>query len=155
MQSKPLSVYDLFDHKRRYVVPLFQRKYVWSHDDQWEPLWEDVRSKAAQRLEQPADDNITPHFLGAMVLNQMQTFGNAVPSYTIIDGQQRLTTFQIFLAAFRDVARQHNAVSFAEEIERYVRNTGLMENEAIERFKVFPTKSDQPQFVDVMTAGGA
>jgi len=153
MQSKPLSVYDLFDHKRRYVVPLFQRQYVWSHDNQWEPLWDDVRSKAVQRLEQPADDNITPHFLGAMVLNQMQTFGNAVPSYTIIDGQQRLTTFQIFLAAFRDVARQHDATSFAEEIERYVRNTGLMENEAVERFKVFPTKSDQPQFIDVMTAG--
>lgn len=153
MQSKPLSVYDLFDHKRRYVVPLFQRQYVWSHDNQWEPLWDDVRSKAVQRLEKPSDDNITPHFLGAMVLNQMQTFGNAVPSYTIIDGQQRLTTFQIFLAAFRDVSRQHNAVNFAEEIERYVRNTGLMENEAVERFKVFPTKADQTQFIDVMTAG--
>lgn len=48
MQSKPLSVYDLFDHKRRYVVPLFQRQYVWSHDNQWEPLWDDVRSKAVQ-----------------------------------------------------------------------------------------------------------
>jgi uncharacterized protein with ParB-like and HNH nuclease domain len=153
MQSKPLSIYDLFDHKRRYVVPLFQRQYVWSRDIQWEPLWEDISAKATHRLEHASDDKVAPHFLGAMVLNQMQTFGNAVPSYTIIDGQQRLTTFQIFLAAFRDVARLCDSERFASEIERYIFNTGLMEKQEVERFKVFPTRADQEQFRDVMTAG--
>ena len=29
------------DQKRvRYTIPPFQRPYVWSQDDQWEPLWE-------------------------------------------------------------------------------------------------------------------
>lgn len=153
MQSKPQSIYELFDHKRRYIVPLFQRQYVWGQEVQWEPLWEDICSKAVARLEQPSDDKVPPHFLGALVLNQIQTFGNAVPAYTIIDGQQRLTTFQIFLAAFRDVARAHES-EYADETERYIFNSGLMEKADAEKYKVFPTRADQDQFKDVLSCGG-
>jgi len=152
MQSKPQSIYELFDHKRRYIVPLFQRQYVWSQETQWEPLWEDIMSKAVARLERPSDDKVPPHFLGALVLNQVQTFGNAVPAYTIIDGQQRLTTFQIFLAAFRDVARAHES-QYADETGRYIFNSGLMEKPDYERYKVFPTRADQAQFKDVLDCG--
>jgi len=153
MQSKPLSIYDLFDHKRRYVVPLFQRQYVWGQEIQWEPLWEDIRSKAVAHLDRPSDDRVAPHFLGALVLNQLQTFGNSVPAYTIIDGQQRLTTFQIFLAAFRDASRAAGNERYAEETERYIFNTGLMEKPEVEKYKVFPTRSDQEQFTDVLNSG--
>ena len=45
----------------------------------------------------------TPHFLRAMVLDQRRVYGNAVPVQLVIDGQQRLTTFQIFLSALRDL----------------------------------------------------
>ncbi|MEA3186917.1 MAG: hypothetical protein QOD99_747, partial [Chthoniobacter sp.] len=38
MQPHKRSLFDLFDSKKRYVVPLFQRQYVWSLEDQWEPL---------------------------------------------------------------------------------------------------------------------
>lgn len=149
MKSNPRSIYELFDGKRRYVVPLYQRQYVWNRDDQWAPLWEDILSMAVARLD---GREMSPHFLGAMVLEQMRTFGNEVPSHTIIDGQQRLTTFQIFLAALRDVARKHDSESYAEEIDRYVKNTGLMAAADVEQFKVWPTKADQEQFRSVMTA---
>ncbi len=152
MKSIPRSICDLFDGKHRYVVPLFQRQYVWTRENQWEPLWEDITERAARREASDASD-LSPHFLGAMVLDQMKTFGNQVTAHTIIDGQQRLTTFQIFLAAFRDIARQTGAATYADEVERYVRNTGLMENPEVEQFKVFPTRSDQEQFRDVMTSG--
>lgn len=151
MQSKPQSIYELFDHKRRYLVPLFQRQYVWGREVQWEPLWEDIRSKAVAHLDRTFADKVPPHFLGALVLNQLQTFGNAVRAYTIIDGQQRLTTFQIFLAAFRDVAAAH-ASQYAAETQRYILNSGLMERSE-EKYKVYPTKADQEQFKDVLGAG--
>lgn len=35
---------DLFQQEVRYTIQPFQRSYVWSQDDQWEPLWEDVRN---------------------------------------------------------------------------------------------------------------
>lgn len=149
MKSNPRSIYELFDGKRRYVVPLYQRQYVWNREDQWAPLWEDILSMVVARLD---SREMSPHFLGAMVLDQMRTFGNEVPSHTIIDGQQRLTTFQIFLAALRDVARKYNSESYAEEIDRYIKNTGLMAAADVEQFKVWPTKADQEQFRNVMTA---
>jgi uncharacterized protein with ParB-like and HNH nuclease domain len=147
MKPYSRSIFDLFDGKRRYEVPLFQRQYVWKLEDHWEPLWEDIERKFVQQLSGfPA----TPHFLGAMVLDQRRFFGNAVPVQLIIDGQQRLTTFQIFLSAFRDLCAAEGQHAYAEECARYLRNTGIMENEEIERYKLWPTNLDRKQFVDVI-----
>ncbi len=147
MQARSRSIFDVFDSKKRYLVPLFQRQYVWSREVQWEPLWEDIKSKACAKLD---NQEVPPHFLGALVLDQIRTYGNAVPSHIIIDGQQRLTTFQIFLATFRNICKKLDDIRHAEELNRYILNTGIMENEQIERFKVWPTKMDQQQFSDVI-----
>jgi uncharacterized protein with ParB-like and HNH nuclease domain len=141
------SIFDLFDGKRRYEVPLFQRQYVWKLEDHWEPLWEDIERKFVQRLSGPTS---TPHFLGAMVLDQRRVYGNAVPVQLVIDGQQRLTTFQIFLSAYRDVCAAEGQIAYADECARYLQNTGIMENEKVERYKLWPTNLDRKQFADVI-----
>jgi uncharacterized protein with ParB-like and HNH nuclease domain len=150
MKPYTRSIFDLFDGKRRYEVPLFQRQYVWKVEDHWEPLWEDLERKFAQRI---GGGSSTPHFLGAMVIDQRRSYGNAVPVQLIIDGQQRLTTFQIFLSAFRDVCAAENQQAYAEECALYLKNTGIMENEEIERYKLWPTNLDRKQFCDVIDAG--
>jgi uncharacterized protein with ParB-like and HNH nuclease domain len=147
MKPYSRSIFDLFDGKRRYEVPLFQRQYVWKLEEHWEPLWEDIERKFAQRLEGSAS---TPHFLGAMVLDQRRVYGNAVPVQLVIDGQQRLTTFQIFLSAFRDVCAAEGQNAYADECARYLWNTGIMENEKVERYKLWPTNLDRNQFTDVV-----
>ncbi len=38
MKPSTLTVFDIFQMERRYVVPLFQRPYVWNQSKQWEPL---------------------------------------------------------------------------------------------------------------------
>ena len=155
MQSIPRSIYDLFDTKHRYVIPLFQRQYVWSQEIQWEPLWEDVLSKTLDRLE---NRDSHPHFMGAMVFEQLKTFGNQIPAHTVIDGQQRLTTLQLFLAAFRNVAAEFDQQEYADEISTRIFNSGLIdgtikfEGREVERFKVWPTKSDQLYFCNVVEA---
>jgi hypothetical protein len=110
-------------------------------------LWEDIERKFVQRL---GGFPPTPHFLGAMVLDQRRVFGNAVPVQLIIDGQQRLTTFQIFLSAFRDLCAAEGQQEYAEECARYLQNTGIMENEKVERYKLWPTNLDRKQFSDVI-----
>lgn len=149
MKPHARSIFDLFDGKRRYEVPLFQRQYVWNEDDHWAPLWEDIERKYRQRLE---NRERTPHFLGAMVLDERRVFGNAVPSQLVIDGQQRLTTFQIFLAAFRDVCSAHDQMTYAAECRRYLLNDGIMQEPEVEKFKLWPTHSDRDPFVDVITS---
>jgi len=150
MKPNNRSIFDLFDGKRRYVVPLFQRQYVWGEEEQWAPLWEDLERKFAEQLR--GEQDRPPHFLGAMVIDQKRTYGSEIPAHLVIDGQQRLTTFQIFLAAFRDVARAKGDDESAAECERYVLNTGKMA-QPDERFKVWPTNADRAQFQSVIDAG--
>lgn len=140
MKAYTRSIFDLFDGKRRYIVPLFQRQYVWTQEKQWEPLWDDITRMAEKRLEAP---NRPAHFLGAMVLDQVRTYGDEVFAHLIIDGQQRLTTFQILLATFRDVAIKMGVPVYAEEVQRYLINTGIMKKPEEERFKLWPTRVDQ------------
>ena len=54
MDAKPRSLKDIFDAQCRYMVPLYQRPYVWKRGDQWEPLWDDIAALAERYLRQDA-----------------------------------------------------------------------------------------------------
>jgi Protein of unknown function DUF262/Protein of unknown function (DUF1524) len=147
MKPDKLSVYQLFEAQRRHVVPLFQRPYVWEQDQHWEPLWEDIvrQVEAAGRREEAR-----PHFLGAVVLNQLPIASRDIDTREIIDGQQRLTTLQIFLSATRRTSRDLGDERLSSEVERLTVNPLLTGSD--DPFKVRPTKSDQPVPSAVMEA---
>ena len=71
VKADALPLLDLFEKKMRLEVPLFQRQYVWTLEQQWEPLWEDVSREFAEFIEGLSDGPV--HFLGAMVMDQKQT----------------------------------------------------------------------------------
>ena len=52
MDTNILSPKALFQKDVRYTIPEFQRPYVWTQDNQWEPLWNDVRNVAEEYLEE-------------------------------------------------------------------------------------------------------
>src|SRR5271168_1423608 len=108
MKPDKLTIDELFQRDRRYVVPLYQRAYVWTREGQWEPLWEDIERSAEACLESEVVSSKRYHFLGAIVLNVSRIVGKGVARSEIIDGQQRLTTLQIVIATIRDVAAQLN-----------------------------------------------
>ena len=90
----PLQLFNLPQH---FVIPLFQRPYVWKEDQQWEPLWKDIRRVAELRINEP---HLNPqHFLGAVVLQAHDAGSNRVTTWNVIDGQQRLTTLQVLMDA--------------------------------------------------------
>src|SRR3989338_5390720 len=93
------------------------------------------------------------HFLGAIVLDQKQTPTTHVERRQVIDGQQRLTTLQIFLATLRDFCREQGCADLANECESFTLNKGMMTDPEIDKFKVWPTQLDRIQFNDVMTSG--
>lgn len=137
------SIVDLFDGKKRYLIPLYQRQYAWPIA-QLELLWEDIE-RAVDRLNTDRT-TLTPHFMGAIVISQVKTFGKQVQAYEIIDGQQRLTTFQILLSALRDVANEFGS-AYGAEIQDYLLNSGVMETPAVERYKLWPSLTDRRAFV--------
>lgn len=151
MKPDKLSIYDLFQKERRYVVPLYQRAYVWNENDQWQPLWDDIERQAEAYRENIHKNPKRTHFLGAVVLNVEKTVGNSVARSEIIDGQQRLTTLQLFIGALRDYAISVNS-DFASQIAGLTSNQ--YEKIGIESsFKVWPTNADRNLFRAIMMSG--
>ena len=101
MKAGPIEIGRLLQNRQRFCVPIYQRHYVWTKQKQWEPFWNDVRTKAIECL--AGRERRFSHFMGAVVLEARGGFSaGRVPSFQVVDGQQRLTTFQVFLAAARD-----------------------------------------------------
>ena len=134
-------------------MPLFQRSYVWNLEDQWEPLWEDIERQSRSCLIALKENKevTTSHFLGAVVFNVAKVLGRGLARSEVIDGQQRLTTLQVFLAALRDFAKATDD-EIADDICLLTFNP-VRDEGSEERFKVWPTNSDRDVFKTVMTAG--
>jgi hypothetical protein len=150
MEAHAVPLLAIFEKKMRLEVPLFQRQYVWNRDQQWEPLWEDISRKFAEYLEGRKDSPV--HFLGAMVLDQKQTPTTHVEKRQVIDGQQRLTTLQIFLASFRDFCGSNSCEDLANECDSFILNKGMMSDPSVDRYKVWPTQADRDQYTDVIAS---
>lgn len=149
MEALPRNAYMLFNGNSRYVIPPFQRPYVWEQDSQWQPLWSDVQEVASAILEEggaPA----AQHFLGAIVLkHESIRQGESVP-WLVIDGQQRLVTLQLLLDAteyefralgpdlLRETARLRRLVASDEE--------EIDPADPDSEFKVKTTSADQDSF---------
>ena len=154
MKAGPVTVRQLLENRQRFCVPIYQRHYVWTREKQWEPFWNDVRTKAIERLN--GRERRFSHFMGAVVLEaRAAASSRQVTSFQVVDGQQRLTTFQLYLAAARDYARQIGLEDTVGLIEGYLVNEKqhLMEDPDIEKFKVSPTKFDRRLFQDIVMVG--
>ena len=136
---------------QRLVVPLFQRPYVWNEESQWEPLWDDV-TRVAERILKSPHEKHNPHFLGAVVLQQVQRQTGLMQERTIIDGQQRLTTLQLLLDALHAELHVAKASAPALRIEPLVENAEPFCTRPEDRFKVWPTNRDRLAFHAVMGA---
>ena len=151
METQVRTPNSIFGHPQRFLVPLFQRPYVWNEELQWEPLWADL-VRVATRLLQKPDIQHPPHFLGAVVLQQVQSRTGDLPERTVIDGQQRLTTLQILLDALHAQLIHIGENSAASRLEYLVTNDERFRKTADDRFKVSPTNRDRPAFNEVMAA---
>ena len=154
MKAGPVTVRHLLENRQRFCVPIYQRHYVWTRDKQWEPFWNDIRTKAIERLNER--ERRFSHFMGALVLEARGTVSSRqVTSYQVVDGQQRLTTFQLYLAAARDYAKYKGFEVSVGLIENYLVNEKqhLMAEPEVEKFKVWPTQYDRELFQDIVMMG--
>lgn len=153
MDVNKRSLEEIFDPTAQLEAPLFQRPYVWNEKENWQPLWESIQALADRRLEKAA---IRLHFLGTIVLDQLPTPTGTITKRQIIDGQQRLTTLQLALAALRDICRaagdsgSTKAAAFQEAFSKLTRNHVPLSDDADETLKVFPTNVDRPHFREIM-----
>jgi len=134
------------------MVPFYQRAYVWTLSNQWDQLWEDIRAKADARL---VGNKLTPHFLGAVVLDPQPRAGLiGVDTLHIIDGQQRLTTLQFILKSILLALTEVEATAISEIIAGTLCNSNpdTMRDPEIETFKVWPTFRDRNNYIKAFSA---
>jgi hypothetical protein len=152
MKADAYDLRKIFGFDRQLFAPLFQRPYVWSKERQWEPLWNDIKTLAEQLCQGKLD--LKPHFLGAVVLDQIRVPVGKPDARSIIDGQQRLTTLQIFLAAFRDICNGDPELKkLSMAAEQLMFNSDPMVESENDRLKLWPTNVDREPYRVVMTAG--
>ena len=70
-------------------VPKYQRAYAWDSDKQVKQFLQDIDDYIASKSE-------TPYYFGHFLFENLKSDGD---NFDIIDGQQRLTTIEIFLSA--------------------------------------------------------
>lgn len=149
METQKPILGGLLNKQIRYVIPVFQRHYVWTEEYQWKPLWEDIQNKIEDRINKK---KIHPHYTGSIVLNQEIVTTDILSTYCVIDGQQRLTTFQLFLIAFREVCRKlENNEVLLGTINKFIFNEPAYgdNNYDLQKYKLIPTKFDIETFKDI------
>jgi len=154
MEAKALTPRDLFDGKVCYEIPPFQRPYVWTEEDQWQPLWDDIARVAEAVLvageEVDGLSGLSGHFLGAVVVKQLASGAGDPARSSVIDGQQRLTTLQLLLDAAQLVMEDAGCDDVAESIEELVINDSRRFRGTPKRFKLWPSRIDRAAFECVM-----
>lgn len=78
----------------QFVIPVFQRDYSWT-ETQCEQLWKDLLLIAN-------DPTSRGHFMGSVVYVSTGDTSAGFTRWLLIDGQQRVTTLTLLLAALRD-----------------------------------------------------
>ncbi|MBA8989916.1 hypothetical protein FHW23_001162 [Curtobacterium pusillum] len=95
MKAEEVTAEKLFDGGQQLLIPLWQRRYSWTKND-WEDLWRD--------LLRVHNGEASSHFIGSVVLHQLRWGGmpSEAKRYSVVDGQQRITTLTILVCAIRD-----------------------------------------------------
>ena len=101
LETPLMTVGTLF--KRFYIVPDYQREYVWNAHEQVEQLLEDIFGSFDIE-----GSNRKKYFLGSIVVSEQSH-----ELYEVIDGQQRITTLYIILCAINDYFHAINKDSVA------------------------------------------
>ena len=115
-----------------YILPHFQREYVWGKE-QWGELLRDLFFV----YEEYQSDTPIVHFLGLMVMTSEGFTNGTIPQFKVIDGQQRLITLSLIFIILRDIAgKKKQTGDLAEKIDKMVTNYLVKENA---RYKVLPS----------------
>jgi len=139
LKASETKLQPVIEGTKQYVVPLFQRSYSWDVKE-WDTLWDDL-------IEIIEEGESRSHFIGSIVTMQTQSVPEGVSKHLLIDGQQRLTTLFILLAAMRDKARSEPG-TLADQIDDLLLKNRYQSD--TDRYKLLPTQMDRDSFVAVM-----
>ena len=152
MDTRRTTVSQAFPPRIQYVVPSYQRNYVWTKEGQWEPLWDDVLEVVRRLL--GGESKTEPHFLGTIITKPMASAQSRLERWSVVDGQQRLTTLQVLIAAARSIFSGYEELEdHAQLLSDYLFNQSASVIEPEDRYKIRHKSSDYRGFSSVVEVG--
>jgi len=133
----------VFSDDFAFMIPHYQRPYAWE-TEQAQELLDDLIDFMGDGDE--AINEINPYFLGSVVLIKGDN-----PDSQIVDGQQRLTTFSILLAAIRSLTPK----SFSADLNTFIYEKGNAVKGTPDRYRLILRERDKDFFQKyIQTEGG-
>lgn len=144
--TKPIAS-EALRGDRLLVVPIYQREYAWK-EDLVRGFWLDVAARAMLAFEK---HTLPAHFMGALILAPVANspLMGGTPQALVVDGQQRLTTFQLFLGALRQISREMKENEFAERLNPFIMLPTYGDQKP--QLRLVPTADDRALFRSLMT----
>jgi uncharacterized protein with ParB-like and HNH nuclease domain/predicted transport protein len=141
MKATEAKLLAFLKRSPQFVIPIYQRTYSWT-ERECRQLWDDV-------VRAGSNEAVTGHFVGSIVYIEQGLFQVATLSpLLVIDGQQRLTTVTLLIAALAE------ALGSTEPVEgftaRKLRNYYLLnpEEDGERHYKLLLSQNDK----DTLTA---
>jgi uncharacterized protein with ParB-like and HNH nuclease domain len=125
----------------QFVIPVYQRNYTWTASKEVRQYLSDLEAVLAGDF-----DN---HFLGIVIylINVLDSYGTS--EFSVIDGQQRLTTTFLILYAIRDILKENK-----KDQEVLLLETRILTNQSSEenhRYKLKPLVADDEVYQQIVS----
>ena len=121
----------------RFVIPVYQRPYSWD-EEQCEQLWDDILYVGSRPQER--------HFTGSVVWVQDGTFSaSGIQPMLLIDGQQRITTLSLVIAALANFSRKDPEATLHFSYNEIMQRGYLVDTfrQGEDRYKLTLTRGDK------------
>jgi uncharacterized protein with ParB-like and HNH nuclease domain/predicted transport protein len=145
MKATEANLLEFIKKSPRFIIPIYQRTYSWT-ERECRQLWDDI-------IRAGSSPEIKAHFMGSVVYIQDGLYQVTTNSpLLVIDGQQRLTTITLLLAALAD-ALEKQPEEAREPIDgfsaRKLRNYYLVnpEEEDERHYKLLLSQTDRETLI--------
>lgn len=143
MKAGETSLLKLMDGVQQFIVPIYQRTYSWT-SKQCNQLWKDI-----MQITYAADDRV--HFIGAVVYIDLGApKGSGPQQLLLIDGQQRLTTLSLLLAALVRHIKENDLSGILNPNK--IKNHYLFNNDenGTDKIKIILTEQDKETYIKIL-----
>src|SRR5437016_5580364 len=147
MKATEAKLLDFLKKSPQFVIPIYQRTYSWT-EKECRQLWDDI-------LRTGSNDSISAHFVGSIVYIEKGLYQVSSQSpMLVIDGQQRLTTLTLLLAALAralDKLDEANREPLDGFSPRKLRNYYLLnpEEEGERHYKLILSQTDKTSLIAI------
>lgn len=149
MKATEAKLLEFMKKSPQFVIPIYQRTYSWT-ERECRQLWDDI-------IRTGENEEINAHFVGSIVYIEKGLYSITSQSpLLVIDGQQRLTTLSLLIAALAnklDQLPQGNQELVEGFSPRKLRNYYLVnpEEEGDRHFKLILSNTDRESLIAVVS----